>query len=69
MEWISVKDRLPENNAYTLCWDGNDIYLLKFHQTSDKRNKKRKGIWDSSSEDEYFDDIKYWMPLPTPPKE
>lgn len=67
MEWISVQDKLPKNNEYTLCWDGKDIYLLKFYQTSDKRHKKRYGIWDSLSKDEYFDDIKYWMPLPKPP--
>lgn len=67
MTWISVNDKLPENNQYTLCWDGKDVYLLKFYRDLDKRHKKPSGKWESSDECLFFDDIQYWMPLPNAP--
>jgi hypothetical protein len=68
-QWIKCSDRLPEDNEYVLAYDGSDIYLLKFNQDSDKRHKIRNGYFRSSSEEEWFDEIKCWMPLPEPPEE
>lgn len=42
-EWIKCSDRLPENNQYVIASDGGDIEILRFQQTSDKRNKTRAG--------------------------
>mgnify|MGYP001568646409 CR=1 FL=1 len=69
MEWISINNYLPAHNEYTLCWDGKDIYILKFRQTTDKRHKKRNGRWDVGGEKYFFDDITHWSPLPKPPSE
>lgn len=60
-EWISVKDRLPEEEKEVLCYLGNALgkgLIVAF---------RRHGDW-------YFDGWKcptvtHWMPLPEPPKE
>ena len=67
-KWIKCSDRFPEHDQYSLCWDGTDIYLLKFEQRSDGRHKKRYGIFDCC-DDNYFNEITHWMPLPEPPSQ
>lgn len=62
-EWISVNDRLPENNEYVLAYNDINIYLLKFIQTTDKRHKIRSGYFDSSDEN-FHEEITHWMSLP-----
>jgi hypothetical protein len=60
-EWISVKDRLPEEEKEVLCYLGNALgkgIVVAF---------RRHGDW-------YFDGWKcptvtHWMLLPEPPKE
>jgi hypothetical protein len=60
-KWISVKDRLPEEEKEVLCYLGNALgkgIVVAF---------RRHGDW-------YFDGWKcptvtHWMPLPEPPKE
>lgn len=63
MKWISVKDRLPEDNGY----------LQKFIVC---RSKPSATSGKVLIETEYFTDkfsgksnITHWMPLPEPPKE
>ena len=59
-KWISVKDRLPEEEKEVLCYLGNALgkgIVVAF---------RRHGDW-------YFDGWKcptvtHWMPLPEPPK-
>lgn len=60
-EWISVKDRLPENVKegllIALRWGEVDIGWCK------------DGRWGSQFVDEYEDgEVTHWMPLPKPPK-
>ena len=69
MEWISTKDRMPEENEDILFTEGKDIYRgywttflgKAFHQTP--------------PEDQYFGDdfsleqITHWMPLPKLPNQ
>ena len=60
-EWISVKDRLPENVKegllIALRWGAVDIGWCE------------DGRWGSQFVDEYEDgEVTHWMPLPFPPK-
>ena len=68
--WISVKDRLPDEEDYRSChenWDGcviwtngSDIGLGWYSMTT--------GDW-ADIYDCDIDDVTHWMPLPEPPKE
>ena len=59
-EWISVKDRLPEESGGYLayCWEYDGICVLYYEVL------KTKGKWRTK----WKDDITHWMPLPQPPK-
>jgi len=58
MEWISVKDRLP-NKVYVLCCNSNSLPFIACF-----------GVWGNywacSGE---RTNVTHWMPLPEPPKE
>lgn len=60
-EWISVKERLPEEGEDVLAYLGEGIFgicwLLK------------DGYWETRDSFLYPDDVTHWMPLPEPPKE
>lgn len=63
-EWISVKDRLPEEGQWVLVYYGN-FYgcIMNVFEYTD-------GIWRDAyrnSEEPGF--ITHWMPLPEPPKD
>ena len=55
-EWISVKDRLPEQGEEAICIaaDG-DMMIGKYTEWG----------WMFPC---YFEDLTHWMPLPEPPK-
>ena len=79
-KWISVNDRLPDENGRYLCYCGEsfikttDIYSfaknLKKVDKYDFRDKKA-GWYSYDSEWGYFErsGVTHWMPLPEPPKE
>jgi hypothetical protein len=54
MEWISVDDRLPEEDKPIIVFgkDGAEIYS-GFH------------VMDFNN---YYKDVTHWMPLPSPPE-
>lgn len=59
-EWISVKDRLPNDDAtYLAC--GCDGYLLADYA--------RDGEWESFDLTDVTRYVSYWMPLPKEPEE
>lgn len=72
MEWISVKDRLPEKDGWYFVfapgyWGNNRIYGLEGLACSNfKHNYKehwgieRSGVWK--------DVITHWMPMPEAPQ-
>ena len=67
-QWISVKDRLPDDAsdvlAYYDCIDDGRVMLVNYY----------KNCWYDAVFNDLIDDldqgcITYWMPLPEPPKE
>ena len=63
-EWISVNDRLPENNQWALCFMKDKSFgtfrVLQWNYVD----------WRWNDGNEWFDekDVTHWMPLPRPPK-
>ena len=64
MEWISVKDRLPDINKQVLVYDANSKGLASaiIHLVNGK-------VCFMGYGDDLATDITHWMPLPKPPKE
>lgn len=62
--WISVKDRLPEVDAY-------DCLVYSRHVEPAVYFQKEEGIWYTQDcyESEEIIGVLYWMPYPEPPKE
>jgi len=77
MNWINIKDKLPEEDEDCICYDGNEVFSGWF--------KKKYPTWDHDGELSYgengiclnetegsyisISDITHWMPLPPTPKE
>lgn len=57
-EWISVKDRLPENDGHYIVCRTINPYQIVFEA------RWKEGKWMSVVQLDY---ITYWMPLPEPP--
>ena len=59
-KWISVKERLPEERLYVLCY-------IKLSDDGTRDIKKvltqRQGVWD-----DYDSYVTHWMPLPPQPE-
>lgn len=73
MEWISVKDRLPEIGSSVLTYP--HFKVLPFGNTNDELNHDETDtdFWEF---DDKFDESRiakpypwFWMPLPKPPKQ
>lgn len=62
-EWISVKDRLPEEPDRYLCNVKSFVFKGAYYQTILKYDKG--GFIEGHI---YTDDVTHWMPLPQPPK-
>ena len=67
-EWISVKDRLPEEGAYVLCVlkgfnYGGKIQVCKFVPADKFKDKPYFEHFRNG-----FPSVTHWMPLPEPPK-
>lgn len=62
-EWISVDERLPEEDGEYLTWNGLIYYLIWFNASL--------GLWNVSEEGDTstaIRDVTHWMPLPEAPK-
>lgn len=63
MEWISVKERLPEIDTPILGWHKmGKAFIYWFDGTKDFPLRDGFGGRDGKS-------VTHWMPLPDPPKE
>ena len=62
-EWISVKERLPEEGEKVLWFDRDDMEVGSVFRS--------RGVTFVSTSLDLFDIAEYthWMPLPEPPKE
>jgi len=57
--WISVEERLPEDEQWLLVWGhGQKIPTMMFRES---------GAW-IDDQFEFHTTITHWMPLPAPPK-
>lgn len=68
MDWISVKDRMPEKDEGVLVYGKADkccgsCVMLGEARYSHEREQFSYGEWDCVCE------ATHWMPLPEPPKE
>lgn len=61
MEWISVKDRLPECSETVIAWRyrTKQMIFVMFAKT----------CWSTNNGIIALGAISHWMPLPKPPKE
>lgn len=65
-EWISVKDRLPEEqgNYLTHCYGNIEVQRFGFRYEAGKRITEKMD-WNEHG---YSYLTSHWMPLPEPPK-
>ncbi|MBR5874526.1 MAG: DUF551 domain-containing protein [Oscillospiraceae bacterium] len=61
-EWISVKDRLPEDDADYLVWVADACTVERAMYYGD-------GEWLTEDLENLTRLVTHWMPLPEPPKE
>jgi len=64
MEWISVKDRLPENEESIIIFDGREVFS-GIYINGYFRNHDCEGLAFGPLENK---NVSHWMPLPKPPK-
>ena len=57
--WISVDERLPEDDSFVIASDGSEVIMLNFSNGS-FGIKTINGDIDANN-------ITHWMPLPEPP--
>lgn len=77
MDWISVKDRLPENDDDVLVYnpkDGIHIGEFNFDELSEYYEKDGSYTttncgWHTQYEWAPYMSPTHWMPLPLPPKD
>lgn len=60
MDWISVRDRLPEQEEYVAVYDAADGCVSVAYTF--------EGWWRTDG-DADPEQVTHWMPLPEPPKE
>lgn len=80
MEWVSVKERLPNKNGKYLCYSeygfmdilnfSKNLYDVDRYQFPRNKYKGACGWYTSDSEYGCYEvtKITHWMPLPEPPK-
>jgi hypothetical protein len=63
-EWISVNDRMPEENEHQCSEDVLIYYSLGLISIG----FTHKGFWQNETGERNIEDVKNWKPLPKPPK-
>ena len=64
--WISVKERLPDEDVNVLCYSHGD-YIEAYYCSVDKVFKPELDGVGTFENDVYTIDVTHWMPLPEKP--
>jgi len=69
MNWISVKDKVPNLNAFVLSTDGNLVSITSYEYNE----HIQEYYWNYLSSgcgccDKDMPNVTHWMPLPEPPQ-
>lgn len=68
MQWIDVKDSLPETNGNVLAYKSNGlITLMSYHAPFDS-GKRIFQWWGFGEWLDQHSQVTHWLPLPEPPK-
>ena len=63
-DWISVNDRMPEENEHQCSEDVLTYYSLGLISIG----FTHKGFWQNETGERNIEDVRNWKPLPKPPK-
>lgn len=69
--WVSVEERLPEEDKYVLLFDGKDLRVgMLTHETGTWEESYHKVQYWIDTDENWtpdFEEVTHWMHLPTPP--
>ena len=69
MDWISVKDRLPEERVRVLTIDiSKEVSEYRLDYLIEFKNENEPYLWACRLVDEW-NRVSHWMSLPEPPKD
>ena len=64
-EWISVKDRLPEDGGYVVCIAKRNPFSRFMPMVA----RIEKNGWVNPMTEQYISEVTHWMPLPPAPED
>lgn len=67
-EWISIKDRLPEEGRLVIAWCGDGYKICKYRKYLTWKGWKLTFV-NIMSKGFEADDVTHWMYFPKPPKD
>ena len=68
-EWISVKDRLPENEGKYILLVQKRHVIATFYQGNFYKSRAPKRYYKNwLTENKQYSTVTHWMPLPEPPQ-
>lgn len=71
-EWIPVTERLPDEPGFYIVYTDssyNPIRMLRYGMAAPVAFRNENNWYDEKGQHIYSWLVKYWMPLPEPPKE